>query len=114
MMLLGLLEVLAACLYPGLVNNDSLSADVGQRAQRILGECAGGSVGMILCAIFTIILINFRFAVTRTWSIAKVKKHEHESIMCKPKVLSSCAVEGVHSNAAILQSLTKCKDLSVN
>lgn len=48
MMLLGLLQVLASCLHPELVNSDSLPADVRQRAQRILGECVGGSVGMIL------------------------------------------------------------------
>lgn len=77
MMLLGLLQVLAACLYPELVNSDSLPVDVRQRALRTLGECIGGSVGMI-------ILINFRFAVTRTCSIARVKNPGYESVMCKP------------------------------
>ncbi|KAJ4936601.1 hypothetical protein JOQ06_001190 [Pogonophryne albipinna] len=38
-------QVLAACLYPDLVNNNTLPVDVRQRAQRLLGECAGGSVG---------------------------------------------------------------------
>lgn len=44
----GLLQVLAACIYPELVNSNRLPADVRQRAQRILGECVGGSVGMVL------------------------------------------------------------------
>jgi len=43
------LQVLAACLYPDLVNSNTLPVDVRQRAQRLLGECAGGSVGKI-CA----------------------------------------------------------------
>ncbi|XP_010764511.1 alanine aminotransferase 2-like [Notothenia coriiceps] len=38
-------QVLAACLYPDLVNSNTLPVDVRQRAQRLLGECAGGSVG---------------------------------------------------------------------
>ncbi|XP_044076512.1 alanine aminotransferase 2-like [Siniperca chuatsi] len=38
-------QVLAACLYPQLVNSDKLPVDVRQRAQRLLGGCAGGSVG---------------------------------------------------------------------
>ncbi|CAF98485.1 unnamed protein product, partial [Tetraodon nigroviridis] len=38
-------QVLAACIYPELVNSNRLPADVRQRAQRILGECVGGSVG---------------------------------------------------------------------
>ncbi|XP_056148509.1 alanine aminotransferase 1-like isoform X2 [Lampris incognitus] len=37
--------VLAACIYPPLTNSDKLPADVRQRAQRLLGACAGGSVG---------------------------------------------------------------------
>lgn len=61
--------------------------------------------------IFTTILINFRFAVTPTCSIAKVKNQESESVMHKPffqpKILSSCAVEAVHTNAAIFQSVKK-------
>lgn len=50
-MLHGLLQVIAACVYPELLNSDSLPADVRMRAQKILGQCAGGSVGMILCDI---------------------------------------------------------------
>ncbi|XP_070701446.1 alanine aminotransferase 1-like [Pempheris klunzingeri] len=38
-------QVLAACLYPELVNSDKLPVDVRQRAQRLLGGCVGGSVG---------------------------------------------------------------------
>ncbi|XP_035025740.2 alanine aminotransferase 2-like [Hippoglossus stenolepis] len=38
-------QVLAACLYPQLVNSDKLPVDVRQRAQRLLQECCGGSVG---------------------------------------------------------------------
>ncbi|XP_070775049.1 alanine aminotransferase 2-like [Enoplosus armatus] len=38
-------QVLAACLYPQLVNSDKLPVDVRQRAQRLLEGCAGGSVG---------------------------------------------------------------------
>ncbi|XP_047445085.1 alanine aminotransferase 2-like [Mugil cephalus] len=38
-------QVLAACLYPQLINSDKLPLDVRQRAQRLLGQCAGGSVG---------------------------------------------------------------------
>ncbi|KAG7214783.1 hypothetical protein INR49_010675 [Caranx melampygus] len=36
-------QVLAACIYPQLLNSNRLPADVRQRAQRLLG-CAGGSV----------------------------------------------------------------------
>ncbi|KAI9544642.1 hypothetical protein NQZ68_001515 [Dissostichus eleginoides] len=36
-------QVLAACLYPDLVNSNTLPVDIRQRAQRLLGECAGGS-----------------------------------------------------------------------
>lgn len=38
-------QVLAACLYPQLTDSDKLPVDVRQRAQRLLGICAGGSVG---------------------------------------------------------------------
>ncbi|XP_034744079.1 alanine aminotransferase 2-like [Etheostoma cragini] len=38
-------QVLAACLYPQLLNSDRLPVDVRQRAQNLLKECAGGSVG---------------------------------------------------------------------
>ncbi|XP_041658960.1 alanine aminotransferase 1-like [Cheilinus undulatus] len=38
-------QVLAACLYPPLVNSSKLPVDVRQRAQKLLGECVGGSVG---------------------------------------------------------------------
>uniref|UniRef100_A0A8C4I123 alanine transaminase n=1 Tax=Dicentrarchus labrax TaxID=13489 RepID=A0A8C4I123_DICLA len=38
-------QVLAACLYPELVNSNKLPVDVRQRAQRLLGQCAGGSIG---------------------------------------------------------------------
>ncbi|XP_007548782.1 alanine aminotransferase 2 [Poecilia formosa] len=38
-------QVLAACLYPELMDGDKLMVDVKQRAQRLLGTCAGGSVG---------------------------------------------------------------------
>lgn len=40
-----IMQVLAACLYPQLVNSSKLPADVRQRAQRLLGRCDGGSVG---------------------------------------------------------------------
>lgn len=46
MTLFGTLKVLAVCLYPELVNSESLPSDVKERAQRILGQCVGGSVGM--------------------------------------------------------------------
>lgn len=82
LMSLGLLQVLAACLYPELVNSPSLPADARLRAQRILGECAGGSVGSYDPVVWysTVILISFRFAATCTCSIAKVKNHEHENV----------------------------------
>uniref|UniRef100_A0A3B5PZ23 alanine transaminase n=1 Tax=Xiphophorus maculatus TaxID=8083 RepID=A0A3B5PZ23_XIPMA len=38
-------QVLAACLYPQLMDGDKLMVDVKQRAQRLLKTCAGGSVG---------------------------------------------------------------------
>ncbi|XP_022613665.1 alanine aminotransferase 1-like [Seriola dumerili] len=38
-------QVVTACIYPQLINSNKLPADVRQRAQRLLGECAGGSVG---------------------------------------------------------------------
>lgn len=39
------MQVLAACLYPELVNSSKLPVDVRQRAQRLLSRCDGGSVG---------------------------------------------------------------------
>uniref|UniRef100_A0A8C1UCL0 alanine transaminase n=1 Tax=Cyprinus carpio TaxID=7962 RepID=A0A8C1UCL0_CYPCA len=39
------LQVLAACLYPALLEDDSLPLDVKQRAESLLKECDGGSVG---------------------------------------------------------------------
>ncbi|KTF82449.1 hypothetical protein cypCar_00032954 [Cyprinus carpio] len=38
-------KVLAACLYPALLEDDSLPLDVKQRAESLLKECDGGSVG---------------------------------------------------------------------
>ncbi|XP_068587354.1 alanine aminotransferase 2-like [Cebidichthys violaceus] len=38
-------QVLAACLYPQLVDSDKLPVDVRQRAQMLLKACDGGSVG---------------------------------------------------------------------
>uniref|UniRef100_A0A667YGT2 alanine transaminase n=1 Tax=Myripristis murdjan TaxID=586833 RepID=A0A667YGT2_9TELE len=38
-------QVLAVCYYPQLAKSDKLPADVRQRAQRLLGTCAGGSAG---------------------------------------------------------------------
>ncbi|KAM6990598.1 alanine aminotransferase 1 isoform 2-T2 [Tautogolabrus adspersus] len=38
-------QALAACLYPQLVNSSRLPVDARQRAQRLLAECVGGSVG---------------------------------------------------------------------
>ncbi|XP_074545287.1 alanine aminotransferase 2 [Halichoeres trimaculatus] len=38
-------QVLAACLYPQLIKSSTFPVDVKQRAQRLLRECAGGSVG---------------------------------------------------------------------
>ncbi|XP_034412092.1 alanine aminotransferase 1-like isoform X1 [Cyclopterus lumpus] len=38
-------QVLAACLYPQLVDSDTLPVDVRQRARMLLRGCAGGSVG---------------------------------------------------------------------
>ncbi|XP_056600211.1 alanine aminotransferase 2 [Triplophysa dalaica] len=38
-------QVLAACFYPALLQDDSLPLDVTQRAKCLLNECAGGSVG---------------------------------------------------------------------
>ncbi|XP_037538115.1 alanine aminotransferase 2-like [Nematolebias whitei] len=38
-------QVLAACLYPQLLEGDKLLVDVKQRAQRLLKTCVGGSVG---------------------------------------------------------------------
>ncbi|XP_076829006.1 alanine aminotransferase 2-like isoform X1 [Brachyhypopomus gauderio] len=38
-------QVLAACLYPPLLDDDTLPADVRERAQMFLGHCVGGSIG---------------------------------------------------------------------
>uniref|UniRef100_A0A3B4ZD44 alanine transaminase n=1 Tax=Stegastes partitus TaxID=144197 RepID=A0A3B4ZD44_9TELE len=38
-------QVLAACLYPELLEDESVPLDVRLRAQRLLEDCAGGSVG---------------------------------------------------------------------
>uniref|UniRef100_A0A3Q2C6G9 alanine transaminase n=1 Tax=Cyprinodon variegatus TaxID=28743 RepID=A0A3Q2C6G9_CYPVA len=38
-------QVLAACLYPELLKDNSFPSDVRQRAQKLLGVCNGGSVG---------------------------------------------------------------------
>ncbi|XP_073704200.1 alanine aminotransferase 2 [Garra rufa] len=38
-------QVLAACFYPALLEDDSLPLDVKQRAESLLRECDGGSVG---------------------------------------------------------------------
>ncbi|XP_064189984.1 alanine aminotransferase 2-like [Anguilla rostrata] len=38
-------QVLAACLHPELLHSDRLPVDARQRAQRLLGECEGGSLG---------------------------------------------------------------------
>jgi hypothetical protein len=38
-------QVLAACIYPELVESDKLPGDVKQRAQSLLSACDGGSVG---------------------------------------------------------------------
>uniref|UniRef100_I3JTA4 alanine transaminase n=1 Tax=Oreochromis niloticus TaxID=8128 RepID=I3JTA4_ORENI len=38
-------QVLAACVYPPLINSNNLPLDVRQRAQKELGRCVGGSVG---------------------------------------------------------------------
>ncbi|XP_051984148.1 alanine aminotransferase 2 [Xyrauchen texanus] len=38
-------QVLAACFYPALLQDDSLPLDVRKRAQSLLRECEGGSVG---------------------------------------------------------------------
>ncbi|XP_066572223.1 alanine aminotransferase 2 isoform X2 [Amia ocellicauda] len=42
-------QVMAACLYPELLHSDRLPSDVRQRAQRLLGECEGSSVGSYSC-----------------------------------------------------------------
>lgn len=38
-------QVLAACVYPPLINSSNLPLDVRQRAQEELGRCVGRSVG---------------------------------------------------------------------
>ncbi|XP_026803305.2 alanine aminotransferase 2 [Pangasianodon hypophthalmus] len=38
-------QVLAACFYPSLLNDESIPLDARERAQRLLGECEGGSIG---------------------------------------------------------------------
>ncbi|KAF4116976.1 alanine aminotransferase 2 isoform X1 [Onychostoma macrolepis] len=38
-------QVLAACFYPALLEEDSLPLDVKQRAESLLRECDGGSIG---------------------------------------------------------------------
>ncbi|XP_041804556.1 alanine aminotransferase 1-like isoform X1 [Chelmon rostratus] len=38
-------QVLAACIYPQLLDSTGLPVDVRQRARKLLGDCAGGSVG---------------------------------------------------------------------
>lgn len=45
---LHILQVLAACLYPELMNSNKLPVDIKQRAQRLLGACSG-SVGRAVC-----------------------------------------------------------------
>lgn len=55
---LHILQVLAACLYPELVNSDKLPVDVRQRAQRLLGECVGRSIGKSCVCDITLDLLN--------------------------------------------------------
>ncbi|XP_076001044.1 alanine aminotransferase 2 [Genypterus blacodes] len=43
-------QVLAACLYPPLINGDKLPVDVRQRAQKLLSVCVGGSLGSYTAA----------------------------------------------------------------
>ncbi|KAM6918741.1 alanine aminotransferase 1 [Xenentodon cancila] len=43
-------QVLAACLYPQLMNSNKLAVDARQRAQRLLSRCPGGSVGSYTAA----------------------------------------------------------------
>lgn len=38
-------QVLAACIYPQLLNSSRLPLDVKQRVKWLLGTCAGGSLG---------------------------------------------------------------------
>ena len=38
-------QVIAACIYPELINSDKMPLDVRERAKTLLGECLGGSVG---------------------------------------------------------------------
>lgn len=47
---LHILQVLAACLYPELMNSNKLPVDIKQRAQRMLEACSG-SVGTGVCDI---------------------------------------------------------------
>lgn len=41
-------QVLAACFYPALLEDDSLPLDVKERADDLLRQCDGGSVGKLL------------------------------------------------------------------
>lgn len=46
--LCAIFQVLAACFYPALLEDDSLPLDVKQRAHGLLRQCDGGSVGELL------------------------------------------------------------------
>ncbi|XP_058250662.1 alanine aminotransferase 2-like isoform X1 [Hemibagrus wyckioides] len=43
-------QVLATCFYPSLLTDESLPLDARERAQRILAECEGGSIGSYTAA----------------------------------------------------------------
>lgn len=47
---LHILQVLAACVYPELMNSNKLPVDIKQRARRLLEACSG-SVGRTVCDI---------------------------------------------------------------
>lgn len=104
-MRVGALQVLSACLYPELLTRDSLPADVRQRAQRILGECDGGSVGMLL-------LCDFKFAATHTCSLAHLYGAEPRTRKCKPPFFPKLLPSSADSSAAP-PVILKCKDFTV-
>ncbi|XP_031430695.1 alanine aminotransferase 2-like [Clupea harengus] len=58
-------QVLAACLYPDLLLDDTLPVDVRQRAERMLGHCDGGSVGVGLAA------LPYRLQEKSGWTLEK-------------------------------------------
>ncbi|XP_063056408.1 alanine aminotransferase 2-like [Engraulis encrasicolus] len=72
-------QVLAACLYPELLQDDSLPVDVRQRAESMLGACDGGSVGAYsdTCGNDRVLASVSEFISRRDGGLAADPKHTH-------------------------------------